>query len=142
MKKDKNIEKDTTIFSEDIPQNTKKTIKRLMRRLKTQNKKLIFVGISALFSSASYAIMPLIVGSAINNLVNAIRNFDGSVSVLSMVTNALAMPVLMLVLTSIISSFLSYVQQYIISSIGENLTLSLRKEISKKLNRLPLKYFD
>ena len=142
MKKDKNIEKDTTIFSEDIPQNTKKTIKRLMRQLKTQNKKLIFVGISALFSSASYAIMPLIVGSAINNLVNAIRNFDGCVSVLSMVTNALAMPVLMLVLTSIISSFLSYVQQYIISSIGENLTLSLRKEISKKLNRLPLKYFD
>ena len=142
MKKDKNIEKDTTIFSEDIPQNTKKTIKRLMRQLKTQNKKLIIVGISALFSSASYAIMPLIVGSAINNLVNAIRNFDGSVSVLSMVTNALAMPVLMLVLTSIISSFLSYVQQYIISSIGENLTLSLRKEISKKLNRLPLKYFD
>lgn len=142
MKKDKNIEKDATIFSEDIPQNTKKTIKRLMRQLKTQNKKLIFVGISALFSSASYAIMPLIVGSAINNLVNAIRNFDGSVSVLSMVTNALAMPVLMLVLTSIISSFLSYVQQYIISSIGENLTLSLRKEISKKLNRLPLKYFD
>jgi ATP-binding cassette subfamily B protein len=142
MKKDKNIEKDTTIFSEDIPQNTKKTIKRLMRQLKTQNKKLIFVGISALFSSASYAIMPLIVGSAINNLVNAIRNFDRSVSVLSMVTNALAMPVLMLVLTSIISSFLSYVQQYIISSIGENLTLSLRKEISKKLNRLPLKYFD
>lgn len=142
MKKDKNIEKDTTIFSEDIPQNTKKTIKRLMRQLKTQSKKLIFVGISALFSSASYAIMPLIVGSAINNLVNAIRNFDGSVSVLSMVTNALAMPVLMLVLTSIISSFLSYVQQYIISSIGENLTLSLRKEISKKLNRLPLKYFD
>jgi ATP-binding cassette, subfamily B, multidrug efflux pump len=142
MKKDKNIEKDTTIFSEDIPQNTKKTIKRLMRQLKTQNKKLIFVGISALFSSASYAIMPLIVGSAINNLVNAIRNFDGSVSVLSMVTDALAMPVLMLVLASIFSSFLSYVQQYIISSIGENLTLSLRKEISKKLNRLPLKYFD
>ncbi|WP_195263173.1 ABC transporter ATP-binding protein [Clostridium sp. 1001275B_160808_H3] len=142
MKKDKNKEKDTMTFSEDIPQNTKKTIKRLMRQLKTQNKKLIFVGISALLSSAAYAIIPLIVGSAINNLVKAIRNFDESVSVLSMVTDALAMPVLMLVLASIFSSFLSYVQQYIISSIGENLTLSLRKEISKKLNRLPLKYFD
>lgn len=142
MKKDKNIEKDTTIFSEDIPQNTKKTIKRLMSQLKTQSKKLIIVVISSLLSSAAYAIIPLIVGSAINNLVNAIRNFDGSVSVLSMVTDALAMPVLMLVLASIFSSFLSYVQQYIISSIGENLTLSLRKEISKKLNRLPLKYFD
>ncbi|GAA0824397.1 ABC transporter ATP-binding protein [Clostridium tertium] len=142
MKKDKNKKKDTMTFSEDIPQNTKKTIKRLMSQLKTQSKKLIIVGISSLLSSAAYAIIPLIVGSAINNLVNAIRNFDGSVSVLSMVTDALAMPVLMLVLASIFSSFLSYVQQYIISSIGENLTLSLRKEISKKLNRLPLKYFD
>lgn len=142
MKKDKNKKKDTMRFSEDIPQNTKKTIKRLMGQLKTQSKKLIIVGISSLLSSAAYAIIPLIVGSAINNLVNAIRNFDGSVSVLSMVTDALAMPVLMLVLASIFSSFLSYVQQYIISSIGENLTLSLRKEISKKLNRLPLKYFD
>lgn len=142
MKKDKNKEKDTMTFSEDIPQNTKKTIKRLMSQLKTQSKKLIIVVISSLLSSAAYAIITLIVGSAINNLVNAIRNFDGSVSVLSMVTDALAMPVLMLVLASIFSSFLSYVQQYIISSIGENLTLSLRKEISKKLNRLPLKYFD
>lgn len=142
MKKDKNKEKDTMTFSEDIPQNTKKTIKRLMSQLKTQSKKLIIVGISSLLSSAAYAIIPLIVGSAINNLVNAIRNFDGTVSVLSMVADALAMPVLMLVLASIFSSFLSYVQQYIISSIGENLTLSLRKEISKKLNRLPLKYFD
>ncbi|WP_055667191.1 ABC transporter ATP-binding protein [Desnuesiella massiliensis] len=140
MKKDKN--KNTMVFSEDIPQNTKKTIKRLMIRLKTQNKKLIIVGISALLSSAFYAIMPLMVGAAINNLVNAIRSYDRSVSVLSMVTQALAMPVLMLVLTSIVNSLLSYIQQYIISSIGENLTLSLRKDISEKINKLPLKYFD
>jgi len=142
MKKDKNKKNDTMAFSEDIPQNTKKTIKRLMRRLKTQNKKLIIVGISALLSSASYAIMPLIVGAAINNLLDAIRSFDGSGSVISMVTHALAMPVLMLVLTSIVNSLLSYIQQYIISSIGENLTLSLRKDISEKINKLPLKYFD
>ncbi|WP_027625643.1 ABC transporter ATP-binding protein [Clostridium lundense] len=142
MKKDKNKKKDTIMFSEDIPQNTKKTIKRLMGRLKTQNKKLIIVGIAALLSSASYAIMPLMVGAAINNLLNAIRSFDGSVSVISMVTHALAMPVFMLVVTSIVNSLLSYIQQYIISSIGENLTLSLRKDISEKINKLPLKYFD
>ncbi|WP_027632766.1 ABC transporter ATP-binding protein [Clostridium hydrogeniformans] len=142
MKKDKDKKKDTMVFSEDIPKNTKKTIKRLMKRLKTQNKKLIIVGISALLSSASYAVMPLMVGAAINNLLNAIRSFDGSMSVIAMVTNALAMPVFMLVLTSIVSSLLSYIQQYIVSSIGENLTLSLRKDISEKINRLPLKYFD
>ena len=142
MKKDKNKKKETVVFSEDIPKNTKKTIRRLMKTLKTQNKKLIIVGILALLSSIFYAVIPLMVGVAINNLVNAINSFDKSVSVLLMVAQALTMPVLVLVLISIVNSFLTYIQQYIISSVGENLTLSLRKDISKKINKLPLKYFD
>ncbi len=142
MKKDKKKKKDTKAFSEDIPKNTKKTIKRLMERLKTQNKKLIIVGILVLLSSIFYAVIPLMVGLAINNLVYAISNFDKSESVVSIVTQALAMPVLTLVIISMINSFLSYIQQYIVSSVGENLTLSLRNDISKKINKLPLKYFD
>ena len=141
MKKDKKKKKDTKAFSEDIPKNTKKTIKRLMERLKTQNKKLIIVGILVLLSSVFYAVIPLMVGLAINNLVYAISNFDKSESVVSIVTQALAMPVLTLVIISMINSFLSYIQQYIVSSVGENLTLSLRNDISKKINKLPLKYF-
>ncbi|EDT74111.1 ABC transporter ATP-binding protein [Clostridium butyricum] len=142
MKKDNNKKKYTKAFSEDIPKNTKKTIKRLMKRLKTQNKKLIIVGILVLISSVFYAAIPLMVGLAINNLVYAISNFDKSVSVVSIVTQALAIPVLTLVIISMVNSFLSYIQQYIVSSVGENLTLSLRKDISKKINKLPLKYFD
>lgn len=142
MKNDKKKKKDTKAFSEDIPKNTKKTIKRLMERLKTQNKKLIIVGILVLLSSVFYAVIPLMVGLAINNLVYAISNFDKSESVVSIVTQALAMPVLTLVIISMINSFLSYIQQYIVSSVGENLTLSLRNDISKKINKLPLKYFD
>ncbi|APF21377.1 ABC transporter ATP-binding protein [Clostridium butyricum] len=142
MKKDKKKKKDTKAFSEDIPKNTKKTIKRLMERLKTQNKKLIIVGILVLLSSVFYAVIPLMVGLAINNLVYAISNFNKSESVVSIVTQALSMPVLTLVIISMINSFLSYIQQYIVSSVGENLTLSLRNDISKKINKLPLKYFD
>ncbi|WP_346887397.1 ABC transporter ATP-binding protein [Clostridium sp. UBA1056] len=142
MKKDKKKNNDTLPFNEDMPQNTKKTIKRLMSHLAPQKKKLMIVGISALISSAAYAAMPLIVGVAIDNLVNIIRSFDGSVSVLSAVTNALAIPVLLLILATIASSLLSYMQQYIVASIGENLTLSLRQDISEKINKLPLRYFD
>ncbi|VYT62952.1 ATP-binding cassette domain-containing protein [Clostridium tertium] len=140
MEKDKEI--DIMEFHEDIPRNTKKTIKRLMIRLSDQKKKLIIVGLSTLLGSASYAVMPLLVGSAIDNLVTAIRSFNGSLSVIKVVTDALFIPVLMLIGVSIISSLVSYIQQYIIASIGENLTLSLRTEISEKINRLPLKYFD
>lgn len=140
MEKDKEI--DIMEFHEDIPRNTKKTIKRLMIRLSDQKKKLIIVGLSTLLGSASYAVMPLLVGSAIDNLVTAIRSFNGSLSVIKVVTDALFIPVLMLIGVSIISSLVSYIQQYIIASIGENLTLSLRTEISEKINRLPLKHFD
>jgi len=138
LKKDK----DKAVFSEDIPQNTKKTIKRLIKALKVQNKKLIIVGILTIFSSIFYTIIPLMIGLAINNLVSAISNFDKSTNILEVVAQALTKPVLMLIVISIVSSVLSYIQQYIISSVGENLTLSLREDISKKINKLPLKYFD
>ena len=91
---------------------------------------------------AAYATMPLMIGEAIDNLVNVIRNFDDSTSILSTVTNVLAMPILILVVLSIANTLLTYMQQYIIASVGENLTLSLRKDISEKINKLPLSYFD
>lgn len=136
------MKKDKVVFSEDIPQNTKKTIKRLIKALKVQNKKLIIVGILTIFSSIFYTIIPLMIGLAINNLVSAISNFDKSTNILEVVVQTLTKPILVLILISIISSILSYIQQYIISSVGENLTLSLREDISKKINKLPLKYFD
>lgn len=140
----KNNDKDNGIlaFSQDIPKNTKKTIKRLMKPLGTQYKKLLIVGISVLISSAAYATMPLMIGEAIDNLVNVIRSFGDSTSILSTVTNALSMPILILIVLSISNTLLTYMQQYIIASVGENLTLSLRRDISKKINKLPLSYFD
>lgn len=141
-KKNNEQHNDILEFSQDIPKNTKKTIKRLMKRLGTQYKKLLIVGISVLISSAAYATMPLMIGEAIDNLVNVIRNFDDSTSILSTVTNVLAMPILILVVLSIANTLLTYMQQYIIASVGENLTLSLRKDISEKINKLPLSYFD
>ena len=140
MKKDK--KRDMIELSEDVPKNTKKTIKRLLIRLRDQKVKLIILVISALLGSIAYAIMPLIVGRAINNLVNEIQNIDGSVSIISVMATALTIPVLLLILVTIINSLLSYIQQYIVASIGENLTYSLRKDISVKINKLPLKYFD
>ena len=141
-KKNNEQNNDILSFSQDIPKNTKETIKRLTKRLGAQYKKLLAVGLSVLISTAAYAVIPLIIGEAIDNLVNATRSYDGSVSILSTVMNALAMPVLMIVVLSIATSLLTYMQQYIIASVGENLTLSLRRDISKKINRLPLSYFD
>ena len=44
--------------------------------------------------------------------------------------------------SALISGLLAYLQQYLIASVGEELTLSFRRDISAKLHRLPLRYFD
>lgn len=42
----------------------------------------------------------------------------------------------------LLSSLFSYIQQNTMASVSQTLTLTLRREISAKLNRLPLRYFD
>ncbi len=41
-----------------------------------------------------------------------------------------------------LSSLFSYIQGFIVSGVAQKVSYNLRKEISQKINRLPLKYFD
>lgn len=141
-KKNNKQDNDILEFSQEIPKDTKRTVKRLAQILRAQYKKLLIVGISVLLSSVAYAIMPLMIGEAIDNLVSVTRSSSSFEGILTMVTNALAMPVFMIVALSIFNTLLTYMQQYIIASVGENLTLSLRRDISEKINKIPLSYFD
>ena len=127
---------------EDIPRNTRATARRLLGRMARQWWKLLLVAGAALLSSASFTAIPLAVGMGINRLVDAIRAFDGSAGVVETAAGALGLPVLLVAAAALFSSLMSYVQQYIIATVGEELTLSLRQDVSAKLNRLPLRYFD
>lgn len=42
----------------------------------------------------------------------------------------------------LVSSLLSFVQGFIMSGISNDLTYSMRRDISQKINRIPLKYFE
>ena len=128
--------------NEDIPQNTKATVKRLLGRLARQKKRLSVAVIASLLSCAAFTVLPLAVGKGIDSLVTAMRSYDGSVGIIETAAKALWIPVLLIAVSALVSGLLSYVQQYIIASVGEELTLSLRTDISTKLNRLPLRYFD
>ena len=141
MKKLKKNKMDA-IYNEDIPRDTWKTVRRLFGRLADQKGKLIIVSIATLLSSAAYAVVPLVVGMGIDNLVKAINGYHGQMSFAEAAMQALGMPILLLIVASLVSGMLAYLQQYIIASVGEELTLSFRKDVSAKLNRLPLRYFD
>lgn len=126
----------------DIPQNTKQTVKRFFKRLARQKKKLILVACCTLLSSASFTAMPLAMGKGIDQLVVAIQHYDPQVGVFQTAQQALGLPLLWMAASFAISCLLAYVQQYIIASVGEELTLSFRNDVSAKLTRLPLRYFD
>jgi ATP-binding cassette subfamily B protein len=48
----------------------------------------------------------------------------------------------LLVLLYLLSAFFSFVQGWIMTDISQKITFQLRKDISDKINRMPLKYFD
>lgn len=137
MKKEKD-----NIHYEDIPKNTKATVKRFFGRIARQKKKLILVAAATLLSSAAFTVTPLAMGLGIDRLVTAIQSYNGSVSIAQTAIQALGMPLLVMTAAFLLSSVLAYVQQYVIASVGEELTLAMRKDVSAKLGRLPLRYFD
>ena len=49
---------------------------------------------------------------------------------------------LTLVALYIVSAILSFIQGFIMSGISQKLAYNLRDELSKKINRLPMSYFD
>ena len=134
--------KKQNVTNEDIPQNTKATAKRLLDRLGRQKRKLIVIVAATLLSSAAFTALPLAVGWGIDALVAAIRTYDGTAGIVETAMQVLWLPVVLIMASALFSGLLSYLQQYLIASVGEELTLSFRRDISAKLHRLPLRYFD
>ncbi|WP_295579793.1 ABC transporter ATP-binding protein [uncultured Oscillibacter sp.] len=125
----------------DTARSDKTAIRRLLRLLGRQRQRLAVVVAATLLSSAAFAAIPLVVGRAMDALVTVIQSGAGA-ALPGLLAEALGTPVLLLILASAASALFSYVQQYVAASVGENLALSLRRDVSEKLNRLPLRYFD
>lgn len=140
MKKNKTRD---DLYMEDVPQNTKATVRRLLSRLGRQKGRLLVVTTATLLSSAAYARPSPCMWAwrwiTFSPCCAAAHPPNRS---LNPAAGALFLPVLLLLAASAASSLLAYVQQYVIASVGEELTLSLRQDISRKLGRLPLRYFD
>jgi ATP-binding cassette subfamily B protein len=56
--------------------------------------------------------------------------------------DAIAKTMLLLVALYLISALFNYIQGWIMSGIAQKVSFNLRREISEKINRLPLRYFD
>ena len=72
-----------------------------------------------------------------NGLVSKIRDGGQGIDF-----NKILKIILVLTILYIISSIFSYAQSYIMSGVAQRISYKLRQEISQKINRLPMAYFD
>mgnify|MGYP003276189309 CR=1 FL=1 len=98
---------------------------------------VLFAGCSSVFSIAG----PKILGKATTKLFEGLIAWmmgTGLLTDFRYIRNRL----LLLVVLYLVSAVFSYLQSYIMSGISMKVTYELRKNISEKMNRLPLNYYD
>lgn len=114
------------------------TLFEYMREFKFQ----IFIVIIFAICSAIFSIIgPKILGKATTKLFEGLIAYMTGTNLLTdfkYIRNC----ILLLVVLYIISAIFSYSQAYIMSGISMKITYRFRKDISEKINRMPLKYFD
>ncbi|MDM5309484.1 ABC transporter ATP-binding protein [Peribacillus frigoritolerans] len=120
----------------------KGTLKRLLTYLKPRRNRLISVFLAAIMSTIFMIVGPKIMGNAITELFEgAYGKFQG-IPGAAINFDKIGQILLLLAGLYALSSLFSYVQQYIMSSVAQDTVYDLREDVNKKLEKLPLKYFE
>ncbi|HBE8143679.1 TPA: ABC transporter ATP-binding protein [Clostridioides difficile] len=129
-------------MSAEKAKDAKKTTKRLLKYMAKQKFKILIIFISVLISSALTVLAPMVMGKAIDQLFNGIKTAVQTGTKFSVNFSTMGGIVSILLGLYLVSAIFIYIQQYIMSGVAQNLVLSMRKDLSDKLNKLPLKYYD
>lgn len=122
------------------PNDFKKTLKILSTYLSKYKFSIILVIIFAIGSTVFTIIGPKVLGQATTEIFNGLM---GSLTGNSGIDFKKLGNILLLLLGLYIVSFLcSFIQNFIMSGVSQKLSYELRKNISKKINRMPLGYFE
>lgn len=120
--------------------NFKGTTKKLIKYMSEYKKSLIVILLFAILSTMFSIIGPKILGNAITELSNG---FIGKITNTGSINfNKIGTMLLCLLILYVISAVFTYIQGFIMTGISQKTTYKLRKEITEKINRLPMSYFD
>jgi len=123
------------------PKNFKETTKKLIKNYLSKYKiALIIVFIFAIGSTIFTIVGPKILGNATTEV------FNGLISKLSggngIDFGKIGQILLTLLGLYIISALFSFIQGFTMTNISQKLTYKIRNDMSEKINKLPMKYFD
>lgn len=126
----------------DKPKSFRKTLRTFLTYLKPYRISLILVFIFAVVSTVFTIVGPKMLGNATTILFKGIvakatRQPGAAIDFGGIGTIAVELIVLY-----VLSSIFMYVQGYIMSGVAMKVVYKFRKNISEKIERMPLKYFD
>lgn len=116
------------------PKNLKLALKKLFHYMKKYVPLIIIALILAILSSILVIIGP----NKLSDLTNEISN--GIMSKINI--DAVKSISIFLLIIYVVGSIFDYIQGFIMSTVSNKFAQSLRTQISNKINKLPLKYFD
>lgn len=122
------------------PKNLKKSVHYFFELLMLQKKKTIPAILSNIIGTLAYVSIPLVTAQAIDGLIEAVK-LPGT-SMMESIRAAITGPLLILLIIAGIIFICNYFQEYLIASVSEETSLTLRKKITAKLNKLPLNFYD
>jgi ATP-binding cassette subfamily B multidrug efflux pump len=121
-------------------QDFKGTMKKLIAYLGEYRKAIIVVFIFAIASTAANIYGPKILGEATTILFKGVMaKMAGTGSIDFDAIGRIALITLGLYL---LSTLFAYIQGWIMADVSTNIAYRFRRDISEKMNRMPLKYFD
>ena len=122
------------------PRDFKGTMKKLIQYLGSYRLAILVVTLFAIASTVFSVAGPKILGKATTKL------FEGVLAIIagtgSIDFTAIGQIILWTLGLYLLSSLFAYIQGWVMTSISMNITYRFRHDISQKINRMPLKYFD
>ena len=110
--------------------------------LMLQKGKVFLTIFACIIGSMLYTAIPWFMGIAIDNMVAILKEFALPNINKDMVIAAIGTPVLIIIAASALSFLFSYIAERFMADVSEETSLYLRKQISKKLTKLPLRFYD
>lgn len=118
-----------------------KTLRMLLGYMKPYRVRVALVIFFALFSTTFSIVGPKLLGKVTTKLAEGLIAFYMQTGLLTDFQYIGKMITLLIVLY-IVSAICSYAQSYLMTGVSMRVTYKLRKDISEKMNRIPLNYYD
>lgn len=120
--------------------NFKGTMKRLLKYISKYKPTLVLVFIFAIGSTIFTIIGPRKIGDATDIIVEGLTNAAGGQIVIDF--SALGNIIILLLALYLGASIFSYIMGWLMSGVSADIAYRFRKDISAKISKIPLKYYD